>query len=321
MKRTILVILCVLMSLPLFAGGAKESAAAVNFPTGPITMIVPYATGGTGDIAGRMVAQYLGEILGQKINVVNKGGAGGVLGATELASAKPDGYTIGNMMPSDLYMASAAGTFDINSIDFVAQYMVNPFALFLKPGSPFKNIKELVDYAKANPGRLAMAESGKAHIVGLGMFGKLAGINIKTVSFASGGESQSALLGGHVDIASLTPSYIKNVEGGGGRLLGVYGDSKLEAFPDLPYFLDYGYPVPNAVGSICVLSLPNKVDPAIRKVWTDAIEKLIKNQGFLKALADAKYPFAYLAGDALKKSIKDNNAMVGQIAKELKLVN
>ena len=174
MKKLLSLTLALCMALTLVACGSKEEAKAPSAPSapaktetktetkteapsepeafelnGPVTFIVPYATGGSADTAGRLVAQYLGEVVGQQINVVNKEGASGVVGSVELSQAKQDGYTIGVASVSDLYVADYRGTFDINSVDFINWYLSVPLALYSSPNSPWNDFSELIADIKA----------------------------------------------------------------------------------------------------------------------------------------------------------------------------
>lgn len=340
MKKLLSLLLVLCMALTLVACGSKEEekAPAASTPAqtetktetpaepeafeldGPVTLIVPYATGGSADTAGRLVAQYLGEIIGQKVNVVNKEGASGVVGMTEVSQSKADGYTIGLASISDLYVADYRGTFDINSVDYVTWYLTIPFALYASPNSPWNDIGELVADVKAGNTNIAMAESGTAHIIGLAAMCKAAGIDmIKTVSFGSGGESQTALLGNHVDLASLTPSYYANVTGGGGKLMGVYGTSKLDLFPDLTYAIDCGLEVPAVVGTNQMIALPNGCSDEVVEFWENAMQELLADTAFQEAMATGGYPLCNVAGAELDAAIAESNQAVADIMSELGL--
>lgn len=342
MKKILSIILALAMVFALAACGAKQEAPAPAAPAapaetpaeapaeapaapafelnGPVTLIVPYATGGSADTVGRLVAQYLGEIVGQQINVVNKEGASGVVGSTELSMSKPDGQTIGLTSVSDLYVADYRGTFDINCVDYLVWFNSIPFALYASPNSPWNDIGELIADIKAGNTNIAMAESGTAHIIGLAQMCKAAGIDmIPTVSFSSGGESQTNLLGNHVDLASLTPSYYANVTAGGGKLMAIYGSSKLDAFADLTYALDFGLDIPAIVGTNQMIALPNNCPAEVVEFWSNALQELIADEGFQEAMATGGYCLCNISGAELDEAVTSNNAAVGEIMKELGL--
>lgn len=334
MKKLICMVLALCMLFALCACGeaaapAAEAPAAAETETaeapafeltGPVTMIVPYSTGGSADTLGRMVAQYLGKVVGQQINVVNKEGASGAVGSTELAQAKADGYTIGLSSISDLYVADYRGTFDIDSLNYLLWFNSVPFALYASPESPWNDIGELIEDVKAGNTGIAMAESGTAHIIGLAQMCKAAGIDmLQTVSFGSGGESQTALLGNHVDLASLTPSYLANVTAGGGKLMAIYGSSKLAQYPDAAYALDFGLDIPAIVGSNQMISLPQGCSDEIVEFWSNALQAMMEDPEFQEAMATGGYCLCNISGDELTAAVKDYNGQVAAIMKELGL--
>ena len=306
------------------AAPAEEAAPVEEAPAfeldGPVTLIVPYATGGSADTVGRLVAQYLGEIVGQQINVVNKEGASGVVGSTELSMSKKDGYTIGLTSVSDLYVADYRGTFDINSVDYLVWFNSVPFALYAAPDTPWNDIGELIEDIKAGNTNVAMAESGTAHLIGLAQMCKAAGIDmLPTVSFSSGGESQTNLLGNHVELASLTPSYYANVTAGGGKLMAIYGSNKLDAFADLAYAFDFGLDIPAIVGTNQMIALPAGCPAEIVEFWSDALQQLVNDAAFQEAMATGGYCLCNVSGAELDASVESNNAAVAEIMGELGL--
>ena len=334
MKKLICMVLALCMLFALCACGeaaapAAEAPAATETETaeapafeltGPVTMIVPYSTGGSADTLGRMVAQYLGKVVGQQINVVNKEGASGAVGSTELAQSKTDGYTIGLSSISDLYVADYRGTFDIDSLNYLLWFNSVPFALYASPESPWNNIGELIEDVKAGNTGIAMAESGTAHVIGLAQMCKAAGIDmLQTVSFGSGGESQTALLGNHVDLASLTPSYLANVTAGGGKLMAIYGSSKLSQYPDAAYALDFGLDIPAIVGSNQMISLPQGCSDEIVEFWSSALQAMMDDPEFQEAMATGGYCLCNVSGDELTAAVKDYNGQVAAIMSELGL--
>ena len=344
MKKLISLLIVVLMVLSLAACGNSSAPAATPAPateapaeapaaeepaaeepagfelTGPVSFISPYATGGSADTTGRLVAQYLSEIVGQQVNVINREGASGAVGQTELAQSKPDGYTIGLSSISDMYVADYRGTFDINSVDYITWYVSIPFALYASPDSPWENIGELIEDIKGGATGIAMAESGVAHIIGLASMCKAAGIDVlPTVSFSSGGASQTALLGNHVDLASLTPSYYANVTAGGGKLMAIYGTSKLDLFPDMTYALDFDLEVPAVVGTNQIICLPNGCPDEVVAFWEDAMQQLLANEDFQAAMEAGGFPLCNVSGAELDEAVKSNNQAVADIMAELGL--
>lgn len=287
---------------------ATTAAPKIDFPKSPIQMIVPYNTGGSTDAVGRLIAASLTKALGQQVNVVNKAGAGGEVGSIELANAKPDGYTIGTLGIADnIVIDGSKDSVKLDDLDLIGQFCSTPFGIFAKPGSQFKTVEDVVAYAKANPKKLTFGESGPAvRLYGL-MFAAQAGIEITTVSFSSGGDSLNAVLGGHVEFALLTPSYIERVLNGKGSVIAVSGE-KDAAYGDIGYLKDYGYTL-EAVSSTPTVALPKGVPQEIRQIYIDALKKVHEDADFNDALKKGNYPAAYMIGDEFAKAFAANSKM------------
>lgn len=342
MKKLFALLLTLSLLMTLVACGAADKSASAPAPEtsapaeteptaepapeafeldGPVTFIIPYGTGGSTDIAGRLVAQYLSEIVGQQVNVVNKPGAAGVVGITELAQAKPDGHTIAVAGVSDLYAADYRGLFDINSVDYITWYLSVPFALYAAPDTPWNNIGELVEDIKAGTaGNICMAESGIAAIVELAVMCDTAGIDmIDTVSFASGGESMSALLGNHVELASLAPTNYSNVVAGGGKLLGIYGTEKIDLFEGMNFACEYGLEVPTVMATNQMITLPKDSPAEVVEFWENAMQELLANEEFQAAMASNNFVTTNVSGAELDAIVEEYNQTVGEIMEKLGL--
>jgi tripartite-type tricarboxylate transporter receptor subunit TctC len=320
MKRKVCLILSLIILMAVFTGCASPSssekgssaaseqtaptqtttvsqAAAPKFPTGPITMIAHFGAGGTNDVNGRMMAAALTKKLGQQVNVTNITGGSGEIGALELKKAKPDGYTIGVLGFVDtLFLGELKGTVTLDDFDCICQVSSTPYAIFAKPGSPFKTLKDVVEYAKANPKKVTISESSAAVKLWVLLWAKEAGIEVTTVNFPSGAENMNAMLGGHVELGMMNPSYIKNVRAGGGEILATGGD-KLEEYPEVPTMKELGYGVVDAVASTPVIALPKGLPDEVRKVYVDAVAELANDKEFLKSIRDAGFLGDYVYGD------------------------
>ncbi|HEX2922687.1 MAG TPA: tripartite tricarboxylate transporter substrate binding protein, partial [Chloroflexota bacterium] len=221
-------------------------AKKVDFPTKgkTVTLLVPYAAGGPSDVMARLMAPTLQEILGTVVEVVDKPGASSQVGITELAKSKPDGYTIGQMnLPSGLtvYMdpdrKAAYGRKDLMSLAVVTRA---PETILVKADSPYKTLKELVDAAKANPGKVSLGATGHMgtpHLAAL-QFAKLAGVQFGVVQFDGSAPAITALQGGHVDcvVGNVDPPYISAVKGGNARSLGVMDTKENSYLPGVKTF-------------------------------------------------------------------------------------
>jgi tripartite-type tricarboxylate transporter receptor subunit TctC len=230
------------------ASVATSAAVAQSYPDRPIRLIVPAAGGGPTDIPARLVAQIIPK-LGQSCVVENRPGAGGAIAARSVATAGADGYTllVGNtsvlaVIPA---VSASAGYDPIKNFSPVAKVSESYQILVLNPSSPWKSVAELVAYAKANPGKLTYAHTGLGglpHLTGE-LFKSLAGVDMLGVSYKSGGESVTAVLGHQVDmtfesITILLPLIRANKL----RALAITSRTRTPLAPDLPTMIEAGVP-------------------------------------------------------------------------------
>ena len=223
-------------------------ANAQTYPNRPITLVMPVAAGGPNDTAGRVVAQRLSQILGQSIVIENRAGAGGTIANAAAARAAPDGYTL-LFATAGTYVQSAALyknlSYDIDR-DFIAvsQVLVQPLVMSTSLGTP-ANLKDFVAYGNANPGKLNYGSAGHAtsgHLTGL-LFSKVAGIDAVHVPFRAASAVSTALMQNEVQYFFDTAFTAKpHVDAGRLRVLGVAGDRRSNALPDVPTFSEAGYP-------------------------------------------------------------------------------
>ncbi len=247
-RRSLLVSLVVALAFagPQFAAAAKK----IEFPEKgkTITFIINQTPGGPTDAAFRVLAAAMEKDLGAPIAVVNKTGATGQVGTTELVRSKPDGYTIGNTnLPSTInnYLEPARkAVFGRKDLQQVANQVVDPETLNVRADSPFKSLKDLVEAAKANPGSVKVGTSGTLgndHMAAM-LFQNAAGIRFILVHFDGGGPGMNALLGGHIDVLSSTAGTpTAHFRSGAIRYLAIMEKEPSPLFPGVPTFESQGY--------------------------------------------------------------------------------
>lgn len=257
------------------ASSAAASAAATlpaqaqAWPTKPVRVIVPYAPGGTTDVVGRVVCQHLSERLGQQFLVENRGGAGASIGTDLVGKAAPDGYTLlvsvisGFAISPFLYPSV---TYDaLRDFSHIAIVSINPSVLVVNPSFPAKTLKEYIDYARANPGKVSYATSGAGssnHILGV-MTEKVAGLKMEHVPYRGAGPAMQDVIANNVpSMFDSLPSASAHIRSGKVRALAVSGEERNSAFPEVPTMKEQGYPdlISN---SWFGLSGPAKLPPAI----------------------------------------------------------
>jgi tripartite-type tricarboxylate transporter receptor subunit TctC len=216
------------------------SATAQTWPTKTISIIVPFATGGTTDVLARTVGQELSKSLGQAVIVENKPGAGATIGADYVAKAKPDGYTL---LVGAVHHTIATSVYKKLPYDFqrdlapVTTLAIVPNVLVVNPNVPAKNVKELIALAKKSPGKLSFGSNGNGtgqHLIGA-QFGIGAGVDIIHVPYKGSGPLTIDLLGGQIDMSfdTVTP-VLSHIRAGKLRPLAVTTIKRSAALPDVP---------------------------------------------------------------------------------------
>ncbi len=221
--------------------GQAAAQSTGDYPSKYIRLVLPYAAGGTADISCRIVAPYLSERLGQNIVIENKPGAGGIVGALAALSAPADGYILVlaatvNFGISPVLMRSMP--FDaVKDFDMVAQMASFGYAFAVAANSPFKRVRDVIDYARANPGKLNVGtvQVGSAQFFAAELFKSMAGISAVIVPYRTSSDVVTAARSGMVDliVETLAP-IIPQVSGGALRALGITEDVPFPSLPDAP---------------------------------------------------------------------------------------
>ena len=237
----------VAVSLALVAAGA-QCAFAQSYPTRTIRLVVPSAPGGGSDIMGRMLAQKLGEALGQQMAVDNRAGASGVIGTDIVAKAAPDGYTLVLSQASLAINPSMIKKLPYNAIrDFapVSTVMAAPFVLTVHPSVPAKTVTQLIALAKAKPGHLFIGSPGlgtSPHLTAE-LFKLMAGVDMAQVLYKGAGLGVISLLSGEVSVMFIgTVPVMPYLKAGRLRALGVTSSTRVVSLPDVPSVAEAGLP-------------------------------------------------------------------------------
>jgi tripartite-type tricarboxylate transporter receptor subunit TctC len=237
------------VAIALALVGVIGPAAAQDYPNRPITLVVPFPPGGSTSIVARIVGEKMGEMLGQQMVIDNRGGAGGTIGTRAVAKSTPDGYTI---------LLGYTGTLAIgptlyNNVgydprkDFAPIGLIGhaPNSLVLHPSFAPRSVKELVDYAKANPGKVNYGSAGVgtvSHVSGV-YFANAAGIQLTHIPYKGTGPALADLLGGHIPMAfAPIPATHANIAEGKMRGLAVTSGKRSSLLPDVPTIAEAGVP-------------------------------------------------------------------------------
>ena len=260
-------------------GFAFEGRAEVgdNYPNKPIQVIVPWSPGNAADVSARYLAPYLGEYFKQPFIVNNKPGAGGAIGHTLIAKAKPDGYTLGALSTLfGVYLLTVKDVeFDLDSFVPIYAFIKTPMFFLVRPNAPWKTMKEFVADAKKNPGKLRYSSIGVASAANVVVvdFCNKAGIKLTHIPYAGAGDVLTAVIGGHVDVA---PSWgsLGHLKAGTLRALAVAEKERLENYPDIPTLIELGYPVAcyPINGHVAPKGTPKKIVDKLSRGYLEAIK-------------------------------------------------
>ena len=230
-----------------FASIGLSAAHAQGYPTRPVTMVVPFAAGGSSDILARAFGASLAARLGQPVIIENKPGAGGIIASDYVARAQPDGYTllfgtIGTHAINPVLKKTLP--FDVSkSLTAIGRLQDGPLVLVVNPSLQVKNLQGLIDYARANPDKLSYASAGIGAISHLGgeLFKSEAKVEIVHVPYKGGGAAMPDLLGGQVQLMLETiPNTLSSVRAGKLRALAISSDKRSASLPDVPTFKESG---------------------------------------------------------------------------------
>jgi tripartite-type tricarboxylate transporter receptor subunit TctC len=276
---------------------ASAPAHAQNFPTKPVTLIVPWPAGGSSDLAMRAFADAAQKHLGQQLIIENKPGASGTLGPAQMvASAKPDGYTIAQMPITVFRLPYMTKTTYDPTKDFT--YIVGltgyTFGVVVNSKSPWKTFQELIDHAKANPGKVKYGTPGTGTSLHIGMeqIAKQTGVKWTNVPFKGAAETNAALLGSHVDAVADSTGWGALVNSGDFRLLVVWGGERTKNWPAVPTLKELGINL--VANSPYGLAGPKGIDPKVVAVLHEAFAKAVKEPVYTEALKKFDQELAYL---------------------------
>ncbi len=253
----------------LLAMAVALPARADDYPTRPVTLIVPYTPGGSTEILARIIGQKLEQRLGKPVIVENKPGAGTVIGSTAVAQSAPDGYTLLMATPTPMAInvtVHKSLPYD-PAADFVPLGMVAsaPFFLVVNPDLPVNTVKELIAYAKANPGKLSYGSGGVGapHHLYMELFKSMTGTQMAHVPYKGSLPALDDVVGGHIQLMFCDiPPAAGMVAAGKVRALGVSTRERIAAYPDVPTVAEAGVPGFDVAGWFMIVA-PAKTPRAI----------------------------------------------------------
>ena len=318
MKRRIL-----LQSLVALTATISLGAAHAAWPDRPITLVVPWAAGGGTDATARIVGALMEKELGQPVNVVNRAGGNGVVGHHAIASAPPDGYTLG-MLTVEISMMHHQGLTQLTPRNYtpLALMNVDPAAITVSATSPYKNMEDLVKAIRANPGKLKASGTGQGGIWHLALAGMLRDLKMEpsAVPFVPSNGAAPAMLdlaAGGIDIAPVAlPEARSLIDAGKARPLAVMANAPAALYPQVPT-------LKSAIGSDWTMGVwrgiagPKGLPADVQAKMGAVLKKINESKEFHDFMANRGFGVAYADGPAFGKFMDKGDADMGQILQSL----
>ncbi len=278
-----------------------------SYPSKPVTMVVPFPPGGVADIVGRPLASQMEKALKQPVVVVNRTGAGGAVGMASVAKAAPDGYTILmglssiSIFPVSDRINGKTPSYEMKDFAPIALITADPTVLVVSADSPWKNLKEFVESAKAYPGKINYSSSGVYGTLHVAMeiFANAAGIKLFHVPYQGGGPALTALLGGQVHALASGPApAVGQIKAGKMRALASWSSERLPLMPEVPTFKELGYDAEFYIwsGVFAPAAIPTPVLDRLRA----AVREAANSPEFKGAMEKVQTPVSYLDAPAFR---------------------
>jgi tripartite-type tricarboxylate transporter receptor subunit TctC len=294
----------------LLAGACAAQAQAPAFPSKPVTLVVPVAPGGILDTVARMLANDMGKLLGQPVIVDNKPGASGNIGAGHVAKSPPDGYTL--LVGYSMFHVGNPTMFrnlawdPLKDFSSVAMVAVSPHVIAVHPSVPARTLKELVDLAKKEPGKLNYGTPGAGSVphVGMELFKQQAGIDIVHVPYKGSGPMMLDVIGGSVQSTIATPpSIVSHVQSGKVRALALAAKTRHPLMPDVPTSAEAGYPKFELEAWVALFAPAGTPREVIAKL-TQATQEALKSPAVIERARTTGMEIRFMTPPELDATVK-----------------
>lgn len=313
----------------LFATGALALGlagplAAQEWPSGTVSIVVPYAPSGNTDVLARMMAPYLQEKWGRPVVIDNRPGGGSMVGTAVVSQAKPDGLTL--LMTTSAYVTAPALQGDLpfdprTDLVPIANVGHVSYILLTQGGSPFDTLPQLVEDSKENPKFAATAGLGTTTHLALEQFIAKTGANFDVVHFNGGGPAVVAILSGEADIyGSSVSSAGENIKTGAVKVLAVLGNERIDALPDVPSTLELGYPETDVHQWVGVFA-PRGIDPQIVAKINADINEVLQIEEFIAKVTPLDWTLEQSTPEGFAKEVDAELTMWKLLAEEQGFAN
>ena len=299
----------------VLAAVTGAATAQQDFPNKPIQMMVAFPAGGSTDIAARIVGSIAEKALGQPIVIVNRGGAGGQIGWTELVRQKPDGYYLGfiNLPATNTVILDPERKAIFTEKDFtpIINQVLDPGVIWVRADSPYKTVQDLIDAAKKSPGTIRAATTGilsDDHLAILMTEEAAPGVKFRLVHLEGGAAQFKEIMAGNVDVAyDNVGSIVKRVQSGEVRALAVMDDVRSKFLPDVPTMKELGFPTVISSSTRGVAGPKGMPTPLVAKL-RDVLKKAMEDPDHVKKLEEQGLAIKVMIGDEYEKYFAETHA-------------
>jgi tripartite-type tricarboxylate transporter receptor subunit TctC len=321
-QTLILIVLCLIMAGGWFGTSPNIAAAAEEYPNKPLNYAIFWPPGGRSDIVARMLSHYIEKYLGTPVVVNNNVGGAGIIGHKNVREAQPDGYSLAQSGTTVMFQYTKPGI-NIKDYTWIANIYSAPFMIAVPANSPFKSLKELVEYGKANPKKLRHGNSGTGSTTHLGSasFGMKTGIEFNQVAYKGEGPSVIGVASGEVDVLFGPMVAIKQmVEIGKLRILGICANKRdLKQAPQVSTCKELGYDFQWDAWEAIFGPKGLQDNKAIYPKLSEAVRKAIMDPELDRKLFAIGLDVQYRSGDELMKWLRENDKEIKKIIFELGL--
>jgi tripartite-type tricarboxylate transporter receptor subunit TctC len=305
----------------IFVGLFTVAALAQDYPTKPINLTVTFAPGGTLDVSTRILALKAEKILGQPVVVNNVGGGGGAVALGQVAKKKNDGYDLTSCTSTGLIRIPQLRAVPYSHEDFVPimHFTAVQSGLVVKADSAYKTPKDLIEFARKNPGKVTYGTPGAGSPMHMAMefIAMKESIQWTHVPFTGGAPGVTALLGGHVTALSESTEWLPHVKEGTLRLLATHGEKRMSAFPNVPTLREIGYDFINE--TVFLIAAPKGTPPAVVSKLDAAFKQAMDDPEFIKTIKTLEFEVTYRNAADTKAYLEDAYKRFGEMIKKLNI--
>ena len=315
------IFLCLFLTVLFTNLGYPQDVEVAKFPNRPITLIIPLPPATVADLAMRLLTKEAEKYLGQPIVVVNKPGGGGSVGVAAIASAKPDGYTIGVATHSALYMIpllEKVPYHPVKDLKPIIQFSAFNLGVIVKGESPFKRFNDLIAFARQNPKKLTYGTVGLNSMQNIIMeyIARHEKVEFTHIPFRGSPEVQTALLGGHVQVSVGEANY-SFLESSQQILLLLFNEERSVEFPQTPILKDLGYSI--RCPTPLIIAAPKDIPESVATKIEDALTHMMKVPAFIKGMKeDIRQPIVYRNSQELRAYVASNYEYFANFIKEIR---